>query len=198
LKPAEEAKGTTNYATDEQRWSAAMVRAQAGDNAQYQQLLTELSGVIYRYLLSRFGNQDFIEDCVQETLLAIHHARHTYQPRRRFRPWLFAIVRNKAIDMLRKRKNYIKMIASETEAAQLAAGNEAHPSSVHSLDTGISQGRLLDALAPPLKQAIVLTKFAGFSTAEAARELGISETAVKVRIHRGIARLRRLLEADEP
>jgi RNA polymerase sigma-70 factor (ECF subfamily) len=56
-----------------------------------------------RYLRRHFGESDFVEDCVQECLLAIHRARATFDPARRFRPWMFAIVRHKAIDMLRRR-----------------------------------------------------------------------------------------------
>ena len=90
--------------SDEQCWSRLMVHAQAGNESDYQQLLTELTDVIYNFLRSRFGNHHFIEDCVQETLIAIHQARHTYDRHRPFRPWLFAIVRHKAIDTLRKQR----------------------------------------------------------------------------------------------
>lgn len=188
-------KANTNnkYDADEQRWSASMARAQTGDQTTYQQLLTELSNVIQRYLVSRFGQQNFIEDCVQEALLAIHNARHTYQPDRPFRPWMFAIVRNKSIDMLRKNRSYDNALDSKAQADAL----DAEPSYNQALETAITQGRLINALAPPFKQAIVLTKLIGFTNAEAAAKLSISEMAVKVRVHRGIAKLKSLLEADD-
>ena len=90
------------HESDEQNWSRLMVNAQAGNESDYRQLLTELTDVIFNFLRSRFGDHHFIEDCVQETLMAIHQARHTYDQHRPFRPWLFAIVRHKAIDTLRK------------------------------------------------------------------------------------------------
>lgn len=191
-------KTTTNkeYDADEQRWSAMMVSAQQGDDRQYQQLLGELSTVIQRYLVSRLGRHDFIEDCVQDILLAIHNGRHTYQPRRPFRPWMFAIVRNRSIDYLRKRKSYDNAIASQAEAVK-QLDEEMAVNSADAVEQSIMQGRLIDALAPPFKQAIVLTKLIGFSNAEAAERLSISETAVKVRVHRGIAKLKSLFEADE-
>ena len=46
---------------------------------------------------------DLLEDCVQESLAAVHKARDTYETARLFRPWLFAIVRYKTFDILRKR-----------------------------------------------------------------------------------------------
>ncbi len=75
--------------TDEARWSEWMARAQGGDRAAYEKLMTELGSVIERYVLRRFGRaggSDFAEECVQESLLAIHGARQTYDPGRPFRP----------------------------------------------------------------------------------------------------------------
>ena len=190
-------KAKQDYATDELRWADLMVRSQQGDKPAYQQLLAELSTVIQRYLISRLGSHDFIEDCTQEVLLAIHHARHTYEVNRPFRPWMFAIVRNKSIDMLRKRKSHEKIVNSQMEAAQIAASHGDHNHFSQAMDSDIIHGRLINALAPPFRQAIVLTKLIGFSNAEAAKKLSISETALKVRVHRGIAKLKNLLEADE-
>ncbi len=66
------------HKSDEQRWSRLMVNAQAGNESDYRELLTELTQVIHGFLRNRFGNGHFIEDCVQETLITIHQARHTY------------------------------------------------------------------------------------------------------------------------
>ena len=76
------------YAEDEARWSSLMASAQSGDGIAYRQLLDELSTLVERYLRSRLGSHEFLEDCVQEVLLAVHQARHTYDQRRAFRPWL--------------------------------------------------------------------------------------------------------------
>ena len=90
-----------HYAEDEQRWSSLMASAQAGNESDYRQLLGELSELVSRYLRTRLGGYDFVEDCVQDVLIAIHEARHTYDPRRPFRPWLFAIIRHKSTDAIR-------------------------------------------------------------------------------------------------
>ena len=73
------------YAEDEARWSSLMAGAQSGDAAAYRQLLDELSTMVERYLRVRLGDHEFLEDCVQEVLLAVHQARHTYDTRRAFR-----------------------------------------------------------------------------------------------------------------
>ena len=179
---------------DERRWSSLMVSAQGGNEADYRQLLEQLATVIQRFLRSRFGNHHFIEDCVQEALIAVHQARHTYDPQRPFRAWLFAIVRNKAIDTLRRqrtRENTVDQYLRDHEVlSQTGRQNRSR--------SELLAGGLLEQLPEQHKEILVLTKFIGFSVAETAEQLGISESAVKVRVHRAIRKLRHLLENDEP
>ncbi len=175
------------YAEDEARWSDLMGRAQTGDATAYRQLLGELGSLVERYLRARLGGYDFLEDCVQEVLLAVHEARHTYDGRRPFRPWLFAIVRHKATDALRR---------AEVRGRPLAADDVSVESRVDGPDASLDTGRLLAALPDGLRQALTLTKIDGLTTAEAAQALKISESALKVRVHRALAKLRRMMEND--
>jgi RNA polymerase sigma-70 factor (ECF subfamily) len=179
--------------SDEQRWSALMVSAQSGNETDYRQLLGELTDVVQRFLRSRFGDHHFIEDCVQEALIAIHQARHTYNPQRPFRPWLFAIVRNKTIDTLRQQKRRETVAADygrEQEALAQPDGQIADPGE-------LTENPMFLALSGQHREVLVLTKIIGFSVAETAGKLGISESAVKVRVHRAVGKLRKLMERDE-
>ncbi|MEH6591788.1 MAG: RNA polymerase sigma factor [Halioglobus sp.] len=179
----------TAYAADEARWSTLMVSAQSGHQADYRLLLDELSSVIKGYLVTRIGHQHFLDDCAQEILIAIHQARHTYDPGRRFRPWLFAIVRHKAIDALRKQNTLTKLknLQAQEPVTVTAESIENH---------AISQN-LINSLSDQHRDAITLTKLVGLSTSEAALQLSISESALKLRIHRGINKLRQLMEAEQ-
>lgn len=177
---------------DELRWSSLMTGAQAGNESDYRQLLNELADVIDRFLRSRFGNYHFIEDCVQEALIAVHQARHTYDKKRPFRPWLFAIVRNKAIDFLRQQRTRDKALDHfQTEQEILG-----QPGSQTVSRGDLAEGGLLELLPRQHREVLVLTKVIGFSMAEAAEKLGVSEGAVKVRVHRAIGKLRKLLDKD--
>lgn len=184
---------TPKHESDEQRWSKMMVNAQVGNESDYRQLLTELTTVISNFLRSRFGNHHFIEDCVQETLLAIHQARHTYDPQRPFRPWLFAIVRNKAIDTLRKQRSRQK-VTGQYELEQKIFSQQSDQGEAES---EIFKGRILESLSAQHREVLVLTKFIGFSVAETAEKLNISESLVKVRVHRAIRKLKQMMEADK-
>ncbi len=167
---------------DEQRWSQWMAAANGGDSSAYEQLLLEVGAAVEAYLASRFGAVDFLEDCVQECLLAVHRARASYDPRRAFRPWLFTIVRHKAIDQLRRRQ------VRRGEGRGLdPEGGPMHPA-----DPGaaLEGARLLANLAPPQREAIALTKYTGLTVAEAAERVGISRTAMRSRVRRALRELR--------
>lgn len=179
---------TDHYAEDEARWSALMASAQSGNEADYRQLLVELSDLVSRYLRSRLGGYDFVEDCVQEVLIAVHQARHTYDSRRPFRPWLFAIVRFKSTDAMRRAEVRERYFSPESSAVEPV---------INGPEEQCDSGRLIDGLAPNLREAITLTKIVGLSTAEAAGRMKISETALKVRVHRAIKRLRKMMEEDD-
>ncbi len=172
---------------DEARWSQWLARAQAGDEEAYGALLGELAGVIRAYVMSRFGRLENLDDCVQECLLALHQARHTYEPRRPFRPWLFAIVRNRTIDQLRRTSRDAAAVEATASLAEVTY-NGLEPADA--IDTGTLLGRL----STNLRETLVLTKIMGYSTRECAARQGVSESVVKVRVHRGLAKLRALRE----
>jgi RNA polymerase sigma factor (sigma-70 family) len=172
---------------DERQWSEWMQQARNGDESSYRQLLESLGDVIERYLRRRFGALDFLEDIVQESLLAIHQARHTYAPDRPFRPWMLAIVRYKAIDLLRK-----KNVRQDLDRV------ERDPPEQHSLEDGaealLESEQLFQGIKPSSREALILTKVAGLSNLEAAQRLGVSEAAMKVRVHRALKELRNHLK----
>jgi RNA polymerase sigma-70 factor (ECF subfamily) len=179
--------------SDEHRWSLLMASAQAGNESDYRQLLKELAIVIQKFLWRNFGHYPFIEDCVQEALIAVHQARHTYDPKRPFRPRLFAIVRNKAIDFLRRQRTREKAFDHYQREQDVLS----QPGWQSTFQSEISEGRLLELLSDQHKEVLVLTKIIGFSVAETAEKLGISQGAVKVRVHRAVRKLKQLLEKDE-
>ena len=160
-------------------WSALMAAAQAGDAAVYHRLLMEVGDWLRRYFARRLP-PGMVDDAVQDTLLAIHVKRHTYDPMRPFEPWLAAIARYKWIDRLRAMK------AAPTEALSEDIPFADHGdavSSAHSLE------RLLRELKPAQSEVIRLVRLQGLSVAEAASRTGQSVALVKVNIHRGLGRL---------
>jgi RNA polymerase sigma-70 factor (ECF subfamily) len=177
---------------DEDRWAGLMTRAQRGDAEAYRRLLAELGSAIEAYLRLHFGSSELLEECVQEALIAIHRARHSWDPSRAFRPWLFTIARHKAIDVLRRgarRRRREVQSAPEHAEPVAATGDPA---------AALDVERFLRDLEPRYRDPLVLTKLQGYSTREAALALGISETALKTRVFRAIRLVRETLASGEP
>jgi len=165
-------------------WGELMVAAQAGHGGAYRRLLGELRTWLIRYYARRLPPGQ-IDDAVQDTLIAIHEKRHTYDPARPFRPWLAAVARYKWIDRLRA------MGRERTEALpdDVAVGD--HEEAV----VGATVLReLMGTLKPAQADAIRLVKLEGYSIEEASARTGQSGSLVKVNIHRGLQKLAAIVQ----
>lgn len=156
-----------------------MRAAQSGDAVAYHRLLTEVGQWLRRYYIRRLP-PGFVDDSIQDTLLAIHQKRHTYDPARPFGPWLAAIARHKWIDRLHALK------AAPTEALDDTLSVADHGDAVTS---AWSLEALLRQIKPAQAEVIRLVKLQGLSIEEAAARTGQSLSLVKVNIHRGLGRL---------
>jgi RNA polymerase sigma-70 factor (ECF subfamily) len=118
-----------------------------------------------------------IEDLVQETLIAVHERRASYDRARPFTPWLYAVARHRLIDHLRRRR---EVPVESLEEILVVEGFEEATAARMDVD------RLLSSLPPKQARAIRDTHVKGLSISEAARGAGIGESDVKVSVHRGL------------
>ena len=168
--------------------------AQAGDEAAYGQALTRIATRLRGYLRWRMhSTPDDVEDLVQETLLALHLKRGTYDPSLPVSAWVLAIARHKLVDLWRRRGR------QDALHDPLDSVDEALLHSVD--DEGLARrdlGQLLQMLPEAQRRAIVLTKLEGLSVAEASVKTGASVSAIKVQVHRGLKRLALLVTGATP
>ncbi len=177
----------------EDRLRALMVQGQAGDAAAYHAFLKELGAHLRAFLRRRLaGLPDDVEDLVQETLLAVHNQRHTYDAAQPLTPWVQAIQRYKMADLLRRRAGREALHEPLDEEADVFASSDHEAA-----DARRDVAKLLQALPDRHRVPIVLMKLEGLSVAEAARRSGLSESAVKVGVHRGLKALAKLMGAPE-
>jgi len=164
-----------------------MAAAQQGDADAYQRLLTELLPFVSGIVRGRVGDDPVAEDIVQEVLLSIHTARHTFRPERPLEPWVRTIARNAVVDWTRRRAR-ARGRESGVDAADLAAPD---PNGAHTpLSPGVE--RALSSLPEAQRQAVVMLKLEGLTVAEAAERAGTTPGALKLRAHRGYRALRDL------
>jgi len=167
-----------------------MAAAQEGDATAYETLLREIAPALRVFVGMRVREVSAAEDVVQNVLLSLHRARHTYQPDRPFGPWLRAIARNAVTDSLRARSRRAEREAPLPDSDLIADTRE--PSRA---DAPLSprMARALEELPPAQREAVLLIHVRELSVVEAAERAGISVSALKVRAHRGYKALRALL-----
>lgn len=176
------------------KWGDLMALAQGGDEEAYSQLLNQLYPVIQRFLMSKLGPFGQGEDVVQECIIAIHKARHTYDSARPFQPWLFSVVKYKAIDMLRKKQ---RQWSRETADEKTLATIEA-PQSNNSIEEEQAEliHKAIAALPDEMRRAVQLTKIEGLDTQTASEREKISPVALRSRVSRAYKLMRKTLEKD--
>jgi RNA polymerase sigma-70 factor (ECF subfamily) len=161
-----------------------MIAGLDGDAAAHRCLLEKLARHLrgyYKGRLARIGRSATeAEDLVQEALLAIHTQRHTYEPTELLTPWVHAIARYKLIDHLRRTRASLADVPIDAAADITAQDDHGSMESAYDLD------RLLGQLPDKMRRAILCVKLDGLSVEEAASRCGISASAVKVNVHRGL------------
>jgi RNA polymerase sigma-70 factor (ECF subfamily) len=167
---------------EEEKYRAWMVAALAGDGVAYRKLLAAVSDNLRLYYQRRLGPAD-AEDLVQETLAAIHSRRGTYDTSLPFTAWVYGIARYKIIDVYRRNKR--RPTVSIDDVHELFANDEAEAANAKR-----DIEKLLAML--PDKQATLVRKIKleGLSVEQVATRMGMSQSAVKVGVHRALKVLR--------
>jgi RNA polymerase sigma-70 factor (ECF subfamily) len=169
-----------------------MLRAQQGEEEAYAELLVLLTAATRSYARARAGPVPWIDDAVQETLVAVHHSRHTYDGRRPFAPWFYAIARNRFVDVLRReqrirRREFAVAVWPEVPGVVDDGASRVDMNAVQ---------RALASLPPRQREVVEAMKLRDESVRDVAARLNMTMTSVKVTAHRGYRTLRRLLGVD--
>lgn len=173
---------------------ALMLAGLDGDAAAHRALLDQLSRHLRAYFKGKLAGigrgASEAEDLVQEAVLAIHIKRHTYNPAEPLTPWVHAIARYKLIDFLRRTRTSMADVPID-EADNILA----HDDNV-SAESTYDVRRLMERLPKNMRCSIEAVKLEGQSIAEAAERYGISESGVKMNIHRGLKALAALIARE--
>jgi RNA polymerase sigma-70 factor, ECF subfamily len=170
--------------SDDNELARLMRAAIAGDERAYGEFLRRAACLVRGFARRKIVNGGIDpEDIVQETLLAIHLKRHTWREDAPVAPWLYAIARYKLIDAFRRRGRRMEI---DIEAIVEPA---AEPQAELAREWEIN--RALESLAPGQRSVVAAVSVDGRSISETASNLGMSETAVRVALHRGLAAIAR-------
>ncbi len=162
----------------EAQYRAWMLAALAGDGRIYKLLLEALT----RHLRAYFGRRldpAAAEDAVQETLIAMHSRRDTYDPALPLTAWVYGIARYKLLDEFRRSKRRAQIPLDEAPVLFAAEETEA---AMARRDVG----RLLARLPEGRRKLVNAVKLEGESVTDIAARTGMTESAVKVGVHRAL------------
>jgi len=166
----------------ERHLRTSLIGGLEGDASAYRNFLTGLGDHLRSFLRRRLSGQlSDVEDLVQEVLLAVHNARATYRAEQPVTAWVQAIARYKLVDYFRSRSRHEAFndpIDAMEELFEEASSERAEASR--------DLGKLLETLPDKQRLPIVHVKLEGHSVAETAEMTGLSESAVKIGIHRGL------------
>lgn len=187
-----ESKGVSSHDDFELTLKPLWLRAQAGDSEAYRLALAKIALRLRKFYSRRLqALPDEVEDLVQETLLALHLQRGTYDETLPVSSWVFAIARHKLVDLWRRRGRRESLNDSLDDLSE-----DQHPVGREELPSKRDLAVLLEQLPAPQRQAILLTKIEGLSMIEASERSGVSVAALKVQVHRGLKYLADLVRSD--
>jgi RNA polymerase sigma-70 factor, ECF subfamily len=167
-----------------------MLACQAGSDSATEALLSRLSSLLRSYFkgrLNRIGRASAdAEDLVQETLISIYTHRATYDRAQPLTPWVYAIAQYRLVDYLRRtRRSAAALSLDAVPDPPAARDSEA--------ESRLDLHALISQLTPKMRLAIELVKLQGLSVSEAAVRTAMSESAIKVSVHRGLKALAKLV-----
>jgi len=162
--------------------------AQAGDKKAYRKVFEQITPMIKAFIAKRVNKPEDIDEITQEILISVHKASQTYDSSRPFKTWLFAIIKFRLNDYLRAvYRTAEKGIDSFDEKEFEIADSD---NSENSFDNAQMIEQMLGALPKKQQDIIKMTKVDGFSIKETAIKMKMSESAVKVSVHRALEKLK--------
>ena len=167
-----------------------------GDTLAFETLVHRYEGELFSYLRRYLGSAEMAEDVFQATFLQVHRKQEHFEAGRRFRPWLYTIATNQAIDAQRRNKRHrivsldsrsgddvgtlVDMLAGTEGTADVMAEDQESRDWVRAA---------VDDLPEPLKGTLMLVYYQGMKYREAADVLGIPVGTVKSRLHAALLKL---------
>ena len=166
----------------------AMARYADGDTRAFVDVYDELAPSLFHYLQKLARNDATAEDLLQQTFLRMHDARGRFEPGAAVEPWAFSIARRLFIDSYRRGRNVVASGLMDDDT--LPTTEPDAEAILHGYQLAERLERTLSTLPPQHREVFLLVREHGLSLAQAAEVLGITQIAVKMRVHRAYEGLR--------
>jgi len=169
-----------------------------GESELFETLVHRYERELFSYLRRYLGDAEMAEDCFQATFLQVHLKAEQFQEGRRFRPWLYTIATNQAIDARRRNRRHIAVsldrAGGETEEVgkliDLLVSDEPDPQvELDHEEQKRAVRRVVDEMPDAYRDAVMLVYYQGLKYREAAEILSIPVGTVKSRLHTALVKI---------
>jgi len=174
-------------------------RAQAGNDAAFEELVRRYERKVYSITYRMMGNQEDASEALQDTFLRAYRFLNKFEFKSSFYTWLYRIATNTSLTKLRKRKSP-PMVSLDEPAGDDGDMPLEIPDYKYSPEKMMKQRELsralqdaVEGLAPDYRSVVVLRDLEGLSNEEVSKILNLTVPAVKSRLHRGRLALREKL-----
>jgi RNA polymerase sigma-70 factor (ECF subfamily) len=175
-------------------WTRLLLRAQAGDGAALDLLLTETAARLFPYLLALLHNGEDARDVIQETALRVQKCLLAFDAGRgTARSWITTIARRLALDLLIRGPNRRKAVRLGAGGIDVPGDREDPALVAEASEDRDELRRALAVLQPEQREAILLRYYGKLSYKEMSETLQVPVGTIATRIHRAIEELRRHL-----
>lgn len=183
-----------------------LARCRRGDPTAFEEVVRRTYRHVYTQALRLVGDRQDAEDVAQEAYLRVFRGLNGFREEAKFETWLYRIVANAALSFLRRRGRFGELLTEPEDGpgerrSDPGGGDVPGGGEVPGVGEALAQRdllmRALEALSPSLRTVVILKDVYGLSCEDIGRELGVSEGAVKVRLHRARRRLKMMLERAE-
>ena len=182
-----------------------MLAYRDGDEEAFTFLFKRYELRIFNYILRHIGNRALAEDILQNTFLKVHRSRKSYRPSAAFSTWIFTIASNLLKDAARKERSRVGIVELDEARERMATGSgPLEPvSSSGQQNPEVEYGEIeiadhvrqaVQSLPPDQREVIILAKYEGFKYEEIAEILNTTPGAVKVKAHRVMKTLGKVLK----
>jgi RNA polymerase sigma-70 factor (ECF subfamily) len=171
-------------------------RVLAGERDCFQPLVQRYQASLFRVACALVLDADAAADIVQDAFVRAYANLARCHDRRRFRFWLLATLRNRGLDYLKERRRRDLSLSDEAVVRHAELSDVATPDAAERIALRSALDAALARLSPTIRETFVLRHVEQWSIEEIAELLGLSESAVKMRLHRGRAQLQGWLETE--
>jgi len=167
-----------------------VVRAvKAGDTEAYRFLVERYQKPVYNLMLRMTGSREDAADLAQEAFIKAYEKLEQFREDRRFFPWLYSIAINHARNFLRRTKASVSLFAENADL-QWEADESCTEERLHAAADAAVLGECLMRLPEDYREALLLRYREECTMEEIAQALGISLSGAKMRVHRGLRKLK--------